>query len=108
MVPSAFAVLAWGIGGLGMGVSYSPLSLVVLDQAEPGSEGTASAALQLSDTLGVALGTGVAGAIVAAGTSLHWTTGTALSAAFTLCAVVALATSVGALRLPTAFRDSVR
>ncbi len=90
-LPTAAAVLAWGVGGLGMGVTYSPISLVVLAEAPTGAEGTATAALQLCDTLGVALGTGVAGAIVATG---------ALTPAFGLCAIVAVAASFAAVRLP--------
>ena len=66
-VPVLWAVPAFAIAGFGMGLSYSPLSLVVLAEAAPGTEGGATAGLQLSDTLGTALGTGVAGAIVAAG-----------------------------------------
>jgi MFS family permease len=66
-VPVLWAVPAFAIAGFGMGLSYSPLSLVVLAEAAPGTEGAATAGLQLSDTLGTALGTGVAGAIVAAG-----------------------------------------
>ena len=81
-VPAATAVLAWAVAGLGMGISYAPLSLVVLAEAPEGAEGTASAALQLCDTLGIALGTGMAGAIVAAGDTLAWSLGTALTAAF--------------------------
>ena len=68
VVPAAVAVLAWGVGGLGMGLTYTPITLIVLGDATEGSEGTASASMQLCDTLGVALGTGVVGAIVAAGT----------------------------------------
>jgi MFS family permease len=102
VVPGAVAVLAWGVAGLGMGISYAPLSLVVLDEADVGSEGAATAALQLCDTLGVALGTGVAGAILAAGATLDWTGATALTAAFVLCGAVALFTSVAAIRLPHA------
>jgi predicted MFS family arabinose efflux permease len=100
VVPSAVAVLAWGVAGLGMGISYAPLSLVVLDEAAVGSEGAATAALQLCDTLGVALGTGIAGAILAAGASLGWTLGSALTVAFALSAAVALLTSLAAVRLP--------
>jgi hypothetical protein len=100
VVPSPVAVLAWGVAGLGMGISYAPLSLVVLDEAAVGSEGAATAALQLCDTLGVALGTGVAGAILAAGATLQWTIGSALTLAFVLSAAVALATSIAAVRLP--------
>ena len=60
----------------------------------------ASWALQLCDTLGVALGTGVAGAILAAGENLDWTRGTALTVAFALCGAIALVTAVAATRLP--------
>jgi MFS family permease len=101
-VPVAVAVLAWGVAGLGMGLSYAPLSLVVLSEAPAGREGTATASLQLCDTLGVALGTGVSGAIVAAGASLGWAQSRALTIAFVVCGVFAIAAAIGAIRLPTA------
>ncbi|HWS46070.1 MAG TPA: MFS transporter [Acidimicrobiia bacterium] len=100
-VPVAAGVLAWGIAGLGMGVSYAPLSLVVLAEAPGGGEGTATASLQLCDTLGIALGTGVAGAIIASGTALGWEQGSALAIAFATCGAVALAASAGSVRLPS-------
>jgi MFS family permease len=100
VVPTATAVLAWGIAGLGMGISYSPIALVVLAEAPSGGEGAATSAMQLSDTLGTALGTGVAGAILSAGDSLHWQHGRALTVAFILCAAVACASALGARRLP--------
>lgn len=53
--------------GLGMGLAYTTISVVVLGEAEPGREGEATASLQLSDILGMAMGTGIAGAIVAIG-----------------------------------------
>jgi MFS family permease len=102
-VPTAIVVLAWATGGLGMGLAYAPFALVVLDEAPPGAEGTASAALQLCDTLGIALGTGVSGAIVGAGASLAWTRGGALTVAFAICAAIAIITSFAAMRLPAAF-----
>jgi MFS family permease len=98
-VPPAVAVVAWAVAGLGMGLSYAPLSLVVLADAAPGAEGTASAALTLCDTLGVALGTGIAGAIVAAGATFGWTRADALTGAFALCGAFALVTAAGAERL---------
>jgi MFS family permease len=64
-VPIAAGILAWAVAGLGMGFSYSPLSLLVLRDAPPESQGTATAGLQLSDVLGTALGTGVGGALIA-------------------------------------------
>ncbi len=65
-VPPALAVVAWGVAGGGMGLAYAPLSVTTLDRATPGAEGKATASLQLFDVLGQAIGTGVAGAIVAA------------------------------------------
>ena len=64
-VPVVVASLAWAIAGLGMGLSYAPLSLIVLAEAPLDGQGAATAALQLSDVLGTALGTGVAGALIA-------------------------------------------
>ena len=64
-VPVVVASLAWAIAGLGMGLSYAPLALIVLADAPLDGQGAATAALQLSDVLGTALGTGVAGAVIA-------------------------------------------
>jgi MFS family permease len=64
-VPPELGVLAWSIAAAGMGLAYAPLSLTTLDRAAPGAEGKATSALQLCDVLGQAIGTGLAGAIVA-------------------------------------------
>jgi MFS family permease len=104
-VPVELAIVAWAVAGLGMGLAYSPTSLVTLAQADEGAEGSASASLQVSDQLGVALGTGVTGAIVAAGSALDATTGNALAVAFLVCAAVAVFTSVAAVRLPPLVDD---
>lgn len=64
-VPVWLALVAWAVAGLGMGLAYSTVTLVTLESAPSGEEGAASAALQLSNTLGIALGTGVAGGVVA-------------------------------------------
>jgi MFS family permease len=63
--PIAVAVVGWSIAGLGMGIGYSTLSLLVLESATAGEEGASSAALQLMFTLGTAFGAGIGGAIVA-------------------------------------------
>jgi MFS family permease len=68
-VPVVVAGTGWAVAGLGMGLSYSGLSLIVLAAAAPGREGAASSAIQLSDVLGMAVGTGLGGAAVAVGTS---------------------------------------
>jgi MFS family permease len=66
-IPAWIGLVSWAIGGFGIGLAYAPLSLVTLAVAPPGEEGRASSGLQLSDMLGTALGTGVAGAIVTFG-----------------------------------------
>ena len=60
------AVPTFGLAGLGMGLAYAPLTLIVLREAPEGEHGSASAALSLLDSLGTALGTGMTGALVAA------------------------------------------
>ncbi len=87
-VPIPFAIAAWAVTGIGMGLGYSSLSLAVLRDAAPEAQGSATSALQLSDVLGTALGTGVAGAIVAAGARIGAPTGGSLAVAFALAAAV--------------------
>ncbi|CAN5705880.1 MFS transporter [soil metagenome] len=63
-VPLWIWIAASAVMGLGMGMSYTILSVVTLTEAEPGHEGEATSALQLSDILGIALGSGIAGVMV--------------------------------------------
>src|SRR5277367_4376049 len=67
-VPVAEGLAAWTVAGLGMGLAYAPLSLMMLQKAAPGQEGQASASLNLADVLGTATGIGVGGAAVGAAT----------------------------------------
>ena len=60
------AVPTVGLAGLGMGLCYSPLALIVLREAHGAEQGRASSALSLTDSLGTALGIGITGAAVAA------------------------------------------
>ena len=98
-VPVGIAVVAWGVAGLGMGCAYAPHSVTVLDRAPAGGEGRATAGLQLTDVLGQALGTGLAGAAVAlGGTVLTERAGAAL--AFAIAGVGALGALALSRRLP--------
>jgi MFS family permease len=63
-MPVGVAPIAWGVAGLGMGLAYSLLSLVVLETAHADQQGLASASLQLASVLGSALGTGLGGVII--------------------------------------------
>lgn len=99
-VPVWTVAVTWSIGAAGMGFGYSALSLVVLDAAEPGREGAASASLQLSDQLGFALGTGVAGAAVALGEVLGWPTADSLLVGAAITGAAAVTGLVLAGRVP--------
>jgi MFS family permease len=68
-VPALLAPALWGIAGLGMGIAYSTLSLVVLEHAPRGQEGTATSAVQLMNMLGSALGAGIGGVVIAEATT---------------------------------------
>lgn len=61
-----WAAPAWIIGGAGMGMALSSLSVLVLNQSPVEEQGVNSSALQLSDTLGSSLSVGAAGALVTA------------------------------------------
>jgi MFS family permease len=97
-VPPALAIAAWAVAGAGIGTAYAPLSVTTLDRAAAGEEGRATSALQLCDVLGQAIGTGVAGAIVAATTRIGHRPGVALAFSFAI-AVAVIAVAAGA-RLP--------
>jgi MFS family permease len=99
-VPVVVGIFGWGVAGLGMGLAYAPLSLIVLGEASQGREGAAASALQLSDVLGIALGTGVAGALVALGEDLAWLPRSALVFVFAMTVVVAAGGVLLAQRLP--------
>ena len=99
-VPVAMAAAGWGVAGLGMGLSYSMASVVVLADAPEHAVGVASARLQLADVFGYALGPGLGGAIVAAGAAGSWSRRTSIAAIDVLMVAVALLGALVALRLP--------
>jgi MFS family permease len=107
-VPVAVTIAAWAMGGLGMGLSYAPISATVLGAAAPGQEGKASASMQLTDVLGVALGTGLAGVFVALGDGRGWATGSSLTIAFLVTLAVAVGGTAAAGRLPHALPGAGR
>ena len=98
-VPAGLGVLAWAVAGAGMGLAYAPLSVATLDRAPAGEEGRVTSGLQLCDVLGQAIGTGVAGAIVAATAGgLGHRPGVAL--AFSFGIVISVTGLIVAARLP--------
>jgi MFS family permease len=103
-VPIGLAIAAWGIGGLGIGMAYSPLAVVVLAEAEMGREGAATASLQLADVLGVILGTGFGGVVIAIGHRAGHTPGPALVIVFAVALVSSLIGAALCRRLPRQVR----
>jgi MFS family permease len=97
-VPVAEGLAAWTVAGLGMGLAYAPLSLMMLQKARHGQEGRASASLNLADVLGTAIGIGVGGAAVAAAAGSDLRLG--ITAAFAAAAAVALVALAFTRRLP--------
>jgi MFS family permease len=95
-VPVALGIVAWTVAGLGMGLSYSPITLLMLAEAPAGREGWASASLNLADVLGAALGIGIGGAAISAAIRFGPSLAAGLAAAFAIMAsagIVALAIS---------------
>ncbi len=99
-VPVMMAAIGWAVGGLGMGLTYSAVSLTILSEAPEDQTGYASSSLHLANVLGVAFGAGVAGAIVGAGDAADWSTGTSTGTAFAVMVGLAVVASVAAMRLP--------
>jgi MFS family permease len=99
-VPPEITIVTWAIPGLGMGLMYSAVTLVVLRGVAPAEQGSASSSLQLADILGTALGAGVGGAITAiGGRSGPDGLGVALGAVYAVSLVAALGGLLAARRI---------
>ena len=107
-VPAELAVPIFAIGGFGMGLTYSQFALIVLREVPPAEQGTVTAGLTLSDTLGTALGLGVSAAIVAASYRAGQGYSPGLAEAFALGAAVALVGLVLSPRLAVRGRLDAR
>jgi MFS family permease len=84
-VPAAFAIGAWAVTGLGIGLAYPTFAVLALELSEPGRQGAGSAALQLSEALlsatVLALGGIAFGALVAVDATAAYLAAFALAAA---------------------------
>ena len=90
-VPVALAIAGWAVAGLGIGIGYPSIGALVLSQAPDGEEGSVSAALQLAETVGVAVFTGVGGALIALGLERGWDAVAAIALVFAAGAAAGLA-----------------
>jgi MFS family permease len=99
-VPVVLAIPVWALAGLGAGFTFGPLSAAMLSAAPAGTEGQTTAAFQLTEVLGIALGTGAAGAIVALGSESELGTASSVAIVFGLAAVAAAVAVLITPRLP--------
>jgi MFS family permease len=81
-IPVAVAIAGWAVAGFGIGIGYPSVGALVLSAAPGGEEGSVSAALQLIETIGVAIFTGIGGAAIATGIEQGWDAATALALVF--------------------------
>lgn len=88
---AATTLVAWTLAGAGMGLAYAPTSLLMLRQAPGGRTGWASASLNLSEVLGVALGAGLGGGALVIASDSGWSISTGVTIAFAVAAAGALA-----------------
>ncbi|MDN5860609.1 MAG: MFS transporter [Pseudonocardia sp.] len=62
--PAWVAIPAWAVAGAGMGLGFSSISFLVLQQSGPGDVGFHTSAAQIADQLGTALLIGAGGALL--------------------------------------------
>jgi MFS family permease len=103
-VPAWAGIPFFALAGFGMGLAYSQFAIIVLRDAPLETQGAVTAAVSLSDALGTALGTGIAGALIAVGVRAGSGPGPGLGAAIAMGAGVALLGFVGASRLSVGSR----
>jgi MFS family permease len=92
--PLALPYLGWLVAGIGMGIAYPTLYMVVMESARQGSEGQAVGSAEVGERLGLALGGGLGGACIAAAAAAHAPLSAGLGGALALALAGALA-SIG-------------
>ncbi|GHE47903.1 MFS transporter [Streptomyces longispororuber] len=103
-VPALTAVAGWAIGGAGMGVAFNAATTDAMEQAPADRQGEAGGAMQLAQTLAVAVLSGLGGAAVSLASAYGSTVTVALSATFALTAALAAAGVLAAHRIRPADR----
>ena len=83
-VPLVVPYLGWTIAGVGMGIAWPTVPLSVMDASSRGRQASELSSTLLMDTLGVALGAGLAGASVALARSTGSPLRTGLAGAFAI------------------------
>jgi MFS family permease len=89
--PIAIAIVCWGLAGLGMGMAYNTNSVLAIQAETEHSAAMVSSSMQLTDSLGQVLGTGMGGVVVAVASWARWGTSVGIGIAFVLTIAVCLA-----------------
>ncbi|MFG2497741.1 MFS transporter [Streptomyces sp. NPDC048441] len=98
-LPALTAVAGWAIGGAGMGVAFNAATTDAMEQAPADRQGEASGAMQLAQTLAVAVLSGLGGAAVSLADVHGASTSGALTATFALTGALAATGVVAARRI---------
>ncbi len=106
--PVAVLVLAFGLSGAAIGPAYAAISVTTAALTERGAEGRVTAALQLTDVLGVSLGTGASGAMVAFGERSGLALSVVLAIIFALAALLAALGAFVARNIPERLPEPAR
>jgi hypothetical protein len=101
--PALLSTVLWAVAGLGMGLTYPGSTLVALGDLD-GQSGLGSAALLVAETVGIAAGTGAAGALVALAVHVERSLADGLGLGFILTATGVLLAFMPAIRLIPAER----
>lgn len=88
--PLAVAFVTWSAGGFGVGLVFNTTASSAMGSADEGQEGLVSSQLQMADTLGFAVVSGIGGAVVGVAERTALTLTAGLGALFLGAAAVAL------------------
>lgn len=98
-LPLAVAYVAWAIGGGAVGIGTQALYLIAVESAPKGTETVAMAALMTTSRLGISLGTGLGGALIAIAAASGGSLNIGLASTFGLAAMAGLAAALLARRM---------
>ncbi len=101
-VPLVVPIVTFGLASFGMGLGFSAVSVAMLALAPEGQEGDASASMAATETLFVAITTGIGGALIHLADSRAWSLRTGIVLAYIPPVVVGLFGALAAQRLPGA------
>ena len=103
--PAWIAFAAWTLGGAGVGIAYSTLSLVGVANSNEGGEGAITSAMLLAGMLGMVLGVTICGLPITVAERVHAPLATAVTWTFALAMGLSLALAAAALRVPREVTD---